>query len=74
VLLLNFKTSWWVRKSAPSGTTRYLWDGDDLVAELDAAGGLVREYAYYPGIDQPTPCGAPATAPSSSTRRSSRGT
>ncbi|MBW3656696.1 MAG: hypothetical protein KY444_11390, partial [Gemmatimonadetes bacterium] len=42
-----------VRKSAPGGVARYLWDGDDLVAELDGAGGLVREYAYYPGIDQP---------------------
>lgn len=34
-------------------TTAYLWDGDDLMAELDGAGNLIREYAYYPGIDRP---------------------
>jgi RHS repeat-associated protein len=44
------KTSW--VGTTPS-TTHYLWDGDDLVAELDGAGNPIREYAYYPGIDRP---------------------
>jgi RHS repeat-associated protein len=31
----------------------YLWDGDQLLAELDAAGTTkLFEYAYYPGLDQ----------------------
>jgi RHS repeat-associated protein len=35
-------------------TTYYLWDGADLVAELDGAtGAFVREYAHLPGIDRP---------------------
>ena len=32
---------------------RYLWDGDDLVMELDAAGNPLREYSYFPRIDRP---------------------
>jgi RHS repeat-associated protein len=42
-----------VRKTGPSGMARYLWDGDDLFAEVDATGNRVAEYTYYPGIDQP---------------------
>jgi len=34
-------------------TTRYLWDGADLVTELDGSGNRLRDYAYLPGIDQP---------------------
>ena len=30
-----------------------LYDGDDLMMELDGAGNPVREYTYYPGVDQP---------------------
>jgi hypothetical protein len=33
--------------------TRYLYDGDDLLMEVDNAGNPVREYTYYPGVDQP---------------------
>jgi RHS repeat-associated protein len=43
-----------VRRTAPDGTiTRYLYDGDDLLMELDAAGNPIRTYTYYPGVDQP---------------------
>lgn len=42
-----------VRKLSVSATTRYLYDGDDLLAELDAAGNRLAEYSYYPGIDRP---------------------
>ena len=43
-----------VRRTAPDGTvTRYLYDGDDLLMELDNAGNPIREYTYYPGVDQP---------------------
>jgi RHS repeat-associated protein len=36
-----------------SGTTRFLYDGDALVAEYDAAGTLVRRYAHGVGADVP---------------------
>jgi RHS repeat-associated protein len=42
-----------VRKSTGGNTTRYLWDGNQLVMELDSAGAPIREYAFYPGIDSP---------------------
>ena len=44
-----------VRRTAPDGTVvRYLYDGDDLLAELDGATGqTIREYTYYPGVDRP---------------------
>lgn len=42
-----------VRKWSATATTRYLYDGDDLLAELDAAGNRIAEYTYYPGIDRP---------------------
>jgi RHS repeat-associated protein len=42
-----------VRKTANGVTTRYLHDGDHLLMELDGAGQPVREYSYYPGIDNP---------------------
>ena len=41
------------RKTKASGTARYLWDGDDVVMQLDGNGNAVWEYAYYPGIDRP---------------------
>ena len=40
-----------VRKSSANGTSRYLWDGDALLAELDTLGHAVAEYTYYPGLD-----------------------
>jgi RHS repeat-associated protein len=43
-----------VRRTAPDGTiTRYLYDGDDLLMELNAAGQPIRTYTYYPGVDRP---------------------
>ena len=39
---------------ADGSVVRYLYDGDDLLAELDGATGqTIREYTYYPGVDQP---------------------
>lgn len=32
---------------------QYIYDGDDLALEVDGSGNLLREYTYYPGIDQP---------------------
>ena len=40
-----------VRKSTATGTSRYLWEGDSLLAQLDTFGSLVAGYTYYPGID-----------------------
>lgn len=34
-------------------TTRFLYDGDELVAELDGAGNLLRRYLHGPGVDEP---------------------
>jgi RHS repeat-associated protein len=34
-------------------TVRYLWDGDQLVAETNANGSIAQTYSYYPGVDQP---------------------
>jgi len=41
-----------VRKTSSTGTVRYVWDGDDLLAELDGGGNRLAEYTYYPGVDQ----------------------
>jgi len=44
-----------VRKTSGSTATRYIYSGDNLVAEVD--GGTpttpLAEYTYYPGVDQP---------------------
>lgn len=34
-------------------TTRFLYDGDALVAEYDGAGALLRRYVHGPGVDEP---------------------
>ena len=39
------------RKSTASGMSRYLWEGDTHVAQLDTLGNLVAGYTYYEGID-----------------------
>jgi RHS repeat-associated protein len=36
-----------------SATTRFLYDGDDLVGEYDAAGNLLRRYIHGSGNDDP---------------------
>lgn len=33
--------------------TRYLYDGDELAAEYDASGNLLRRYAHADGVDDP---------------------
>ena len=39
-------------KKDKNGTVRYfLWDGANLLAELDPAGAEIGEYSYYPGLD-----------------------
>jgi len=42
-----------VRKSSASGTSRFLWDGDALLMELDTLGNRVAEYTYNPAVDAP---------------------
>jgi len=42
-----------VRTSTSTATTRYLYDGHDLFAEVDGGGNRLAEYTYYPGVDQP---------------------
>jgi RHS repeat-associated protein len=39
--------------SAPSGTTRFLYDGDRLIEEMNAAGQVQRGYFHGPGADEP---------------------
>jgi RHS repeat-associated protein len=36
-----------------SNTTRFLYDGDALVAEYNAAGTMLRRHAHWPGADVP---------------------
>ena len=36
-----------------SGTTRFLYDGDDLLMEYDSSGNIARRYVHGPGTDQP---------------------
>jgi RHS repeat-associated protein len=39
--------------SGTVGTTRFLYDGDALVAEYNAAGAMLRRHAHWPGADVP---------------------
>ena len=32
-----------------TGTTQFLWEGDDVVADIDGSGNATRYYNYYPG-------------------------
>ncbi|HEY7811310.1 MAG TPA: RHS repeat-associated core domain-containing protein [Allosphingosinicella sp.] len=38
---------------AATGTTRFLYDGDELVAEYDGSGALSRRYVHGAGVDDP---------------------
>lgn len=42
-----------VRKTSATQTVRYIWDGDDLLAEVNSGGTRLVEYVYYPGVDRP---------------------
>ena len=37
----------------PSGTTQFLYDGNELIAEYDGSGAMMARYAFGPGIDEP---------------------
>ena len=41
------------RQDHTGAVTHYVYDGDDLVLEVDGAGNRIRDYTYLPGIDQP---------------------
>ncbi|MGN6819655.1 MAG: RHS repeat-associated core domain-containing protein [Sphingomonas sp.] len=43
----------WQTSGGASGTTRYLYDGDELVAEYSGTGTLLRRYVHGPGDDDP---------------------
>ncbi|MBU2221401.1 MAG: hypothetical protein KJ722_02160 [Candidatus Omnitrophica bacterium] len=36
-----------------SSTVNYIYDGDQVIAEYDCTGKLLRKYVYGPGIDEP---------------------
>jgi len=40
-------------KKVDGFSTRYLYDGDHVIAEYDGNNNLLRKYIYGPGIDQP---------------------
>jgi RHS repeat-associated protein len=42
-----------VRRAGTSGTEHYLYEGDDLLLDLNGTGGVAAEYRYYDGIDRP---------------------
>jgi len=39
--------------SAPSGTTRFIYDGDHDIVETDGSGNWLREFIWGPGADEP---------------------
>lgn len=40
-------------ESASSSTTRFLYDGDELIAEYDSSGTMLRRYMHGTGVDDP---------------------
>ena len=44
---------WRVEKKVDGYSTRYVYDGDHVIAEYDGNNNLLRKYIYGPGIDQP---------------------
>lgn len=42
-----------VRRSEAAVTRYFVYDGDDLLLETDANGGVLRTYAHWPGTDRP---------------------
>lgn len=43
----------WQTSGGASGTTRYLYDGDQLVAEYNGSGSMLRRYVHGPAADDP---------------------
>jgi RHS repeat-associated protein len=39
--------------ASPSGTTRFLYDGDRLIAEYNTSGALLRRYVHGAAVDEP---------------------
>jgi RHS repeat-associated protein len=42
-----------VSKTVSSNTTKFCYDGDQIIAEYNGSGTLLRKYIYGPGIDEP---------------------
>lgn len=42
-----------VQKSGPLGTTNYLYDGENLIGEVDNSGNVLARYAQSANIDEP---------------------
>jgi RHS repeat-associated protein len=42
-----------IQNSSPIGTTNYLYDGPNLLEEIDQSGNLLARYSGGPGIDEP---------------------
>jgi RHS repeat-associated protein len=42
-----------IEKKVDGFSTRYVYDGDQVIAEYDGNNNLLRKYIYGPGIDQP---------------------
>ncbi len=40
-------------KTVGSATTRFLYDGDQVIAETDGSGAITAKYVYGPGLDEP---------------------
>ena len=38
---------------SPTVTLRYAYDGDEIIAEYDGSGTLLREFVYSLGVDEP---------------------
>lgn len=42
-----------IEKSGPLGITNYLYDGANLLEEVDSSGNVIAHYTQSPGIDEP---------------------
>jgi RHS repeat-associated protein len=42
-----------VQKSSPGGTVNYLYDGMNVLEDVDSSGNVIARYTQQPGIDQP---------------------
>ncbi|AQT67208.1 Cell wall-associated polypeptide CWBP200 [Anaerohalosphaera lusitana] len=42
-----------ISKAVGGDTTEYVYDGDQVIAEYDDSGEIIRKYIYSPGIDEP---------------------
>ena len=54
--------------SSPSGTTRFVYDGDRLIAEYNSSGALLRRYVHGAAVDEPLVWYEGASVSSSSRR------